>query len=103
MKITIKLEPEDANNIERLYYEVYTCEKIIDMHTTICNSHDLMDTLHDFIQDYDESLRMNIPHKLMLEKEIVNKYFPFDKISDKNKATYDLDIHNGEITYYYDS
>ena len=46
---------------------------------------------------------MNIPHKSMLEKEIVNKYFPFDKISDKNKATYDLDIHNGEITYYYDS
>ena len=32
MKITIKLEPEDANNIERLYYEVYTCEKMIDMY-----------------------------------------------------------------------
>ena len=40
------------------------------MYTTICKSHDIMDKLNDFIHDYDESLRMNIPHKLMLEKEI---------------------------------
>lgn len=100
-KISVVMEEDECVALQRISYEIKTAQTMIDLYTGICKKYNSPELLGSYITKYDQMLPNLIAHKELLATELMNKYFPYDKIPDKDKAKYRIDVEEGVVYYYY--
>lgn len=100
MEIKVSMEENDTRSIEKAFYESNCYRNLISFYLNLADNPNKIEIVKQYIDEYKHELDLAEMHLSILQKNLVDKYFPDELKSYRNHTNFSFNFYEGIIVYY---